>query len=335
MVDGSVFGRSAHRRLAVVVGVALLGLLVPGVARASGTGVPGAAAGASALRSQRVPPCSGTCYSLNLSADGHTYSSPQFVDPYGNREYGNGIVSMTSNPPTPQTTMKDLGLLGPPSSAATGSWAWTFRNDPGCFVIYEPNRSCVPPVPYAWHGGTTITLTAYAAAKGSWSTHPDAPGAVPTTASTFVGWGDDCVKAGTSPTCTLHMGTQQSVLPGGGTDLTVIAYFQRKPPACGRLLSGCVAVVGAPYWAKATVPLGEAQVTTCLSTTTLVFFPLNSGTGFQVPAKVEPISSTEVKVVATRPFTPQQEGPYQLSVPVKCGDKKPIQIFTIDVGPGG
>ena len=121
--------------------------------------------------------------------------------------WGIGIVTVT--PGTGQPTFAQSTVGG---GFEAGSWASQFNSVPGCLNGDLAVDVCYQ---FSWDAPTTITLTAIPVPQGGYGRGS------PTWESKFIGWGGDC--SGSSTTCTLHIGGQQSTT--GSYSLSVTAFF--------------------------------------------------------------------------------------------------------------
>jgi hypothetical protein len=167
----------------------------------AGAASPTRSAGAVA---QTTNPCdSGEPCFLAIFVDGAAYPS--------NYGWGDGIVTTQSTVAQPPLDLFEQG-----------SWAAQFNADAGCADGYDDVGNCQ--AAGSWTTPDTVTLTAHPVPEGGFTPNPTPDDESPVWASQFVGWGGDCASAGLSPTCTIHIGTQQST--SGGYSLSVTAYFQ-------------------------------------------------------------------------------------------------------------
>ena len=149
-----------------------------------------------------------------IEVDGDIGTSPQ---------WGVGIVTIA---PAPTDGLPTFGGEG---AFAAGSWASQFDNQYGCDNGYDAVGVCHS---FSWGQSETITLTAHAVPGGGYSGSASSGSKSPSWGSVFVGWGGDCASAGSSETCTLHLGLQRPVNGDGGQSgfsLTAIAYFAAEP----------------------------------------------------------------------------------------------------------
>ena len=120
-----------------------------------------------------------------------------------------GIGIVTVSPGTGQPTFAQSTVGG---GFAAGSWASQFNSVPGCLNGDLAVDVCYQ---FSWDAPTSITLTAIPVPQGGYGRDS------PTWESKFIGWGGDC--SGSSTTCTLHIGGQQSRT--GSYSLSVTAFF--------------------------------------------------------------------------------------------------------------
>jgi hypothetical protein len=140
-------------------------------------------------------------------------------------DWGDGIVTVDSATPQP-TFAQEAGFIA-------GSWAAQFNPEPGCADGYDAINECYQ---FEWYRSDTVVLTAYPVPAGGFSADPTPEDESPGWDSTFAGWGGDCADAGTSTTCTLHLGRQRpSTGTGGqsGYSLDVTAFFAAAQVSLG------------------------------------------------------------------------------------------------------
>ena len=171
-------------------------------------------------REQPRPPAPDPCRTspqpcfVAIEVDGDVGTSP---------DWGVGIVTIAP-PPT-----DGLPTFGGEGAFEAGSWASQFDNQYGCDNGYDAVGVCHS---FSWGKSETITLTAHSVPVGGYSGSSASGSNSPSWGSVFVGWGGDCASAGSSDTCTLHLGLQRPVNGDGGQSgfsLTVIAYFAAEP----------------------------------------------------------------------------------------------------------
>ena len=160
-------------------------------------------------------PCRVSPYpcAMTIGVDGFVPGTPA-------RLWGVGIVTVT---PAPTDNLAPFGRQG--SGFTPGSWAAQFNSQYGCANGYTAVNICDG---FAWNRSETLTLTAYPVPVGGYSANASPGSEAPSWPSVFVGWGGDCASAGTSTTCTLHLGKQRSTAEVAGQspyELHVTATF--------------------------------------------------------------------------------------------------------------
>jgi hypothetical protein len=202
----------ANIDVAVVGSVYLSGVGIPRTANVSAT---------SAISVSYTAPCSVVPCFVAIFVNGATPAPGQ--DKQDTR-WGIGIITMAPRP------VRGQGWTAP---FAAGSWAATYNDDVACWDGNQDVGSCQAAGVFTHP--EVVTLTAHAVQKGGFSANASEKDEDPGWGSDFVKWGGDCASAGTSDSCTLHVGVQRSTVEGasGSLSLSVTATFQVRSDSSG------------------------------------------------------------------------------------------------------